>query len=127
MTKRGEKFASARADWTKKSNISQMYDVIYGIMVEARIASERPKPVFVDRGGNKVETSERFGLKQDIEIKHPDYMIFGDESGCQTNQKNDKSVGNTAHVVEHGTVPWTMCSINNHRLKSFRSPPHLVT
>ena len=59
MTKRGEKFASARADWTKNSNISQIYDVIYNIMVEARIASERPEPVFTDRRGNEVEKSER--------------------------------------------------------------------
>ena len=58
VTKRGEKFVSARADWTKKSNLSQMYDVIYDVMVKARIASETPKPVFTDRGGNKLERSE---------------------------------------------------------------------
>ena len=42
-------------------------------------------------------------------------MIFGDESGCQTNQKKDGNVGNTAHIVERGTVPWIMCSTNDHR------------
>ena len=76
---------SARTNWTKKSNLSQMYDIIYDVMVEDRIASERPEPISIDIGGKEVERSERFGLKQDIEIDHPDYMVFGDESGCQTN------------------------------------------
>mmetsp|Transcript_25506 Transcript_25506/g.46120 ORF Transcript_25506/g.46120 Transcript_25506/m.46120 type:complete len:152 (-) Transcript_25506:1151-1606(-) len=42
VTKRGERFASCRADWTKKLNLAQMYDVIYDVMLEARIASKQP-------------------------------------------------------------------------------------
>ncbi len=40
-TKRGEKFASSRADWTKKSNICQMFDVIYDDLVYAKVAVVR--------------------------------------------------------------------------------------
>jgi len=42
VRKRGERFASCRADWTNKSNLAQMYDVIYDVMLEACITSKRP-------------------------------------------------------------------------------------
>ena len=115
VTKRGEKFASIRADWTKKHNLAQMYDVVYDVMVEAHIASKRQEPVYTDRSGNEVEKSHRFGQKQDIKIDHPDYLIFADESGCQTNQEQDGSVGKTTHIVARGDVSQIMCSINDHQ------------
>ncbi len=58
-----------------------------------------------------MEESERFGLIQEIKIDHPDYILFADESGCQTNQKQDGNVGNRKYIVEHGTL-----------LKSFAAP-----
>ena len=114
-TKRGENFASIRADWTKKSNINQMYVVIYAEMVDARIASVRSCPVFTDRNGNTVDECKRFGLVQEIKIDHKDYMLFADESGCKTNQKADGRVGNTKYIVERGTLPQTICCTNDHR------------
>ena len=41
VSKNGEKFASTRADWTKISNIKQMYEYIYDEMLNANIASPR--------------------------------------------------------------------------------------
>ncbi len=40
MTKRGEKFALNRSDWTTLPNIKQMYEVIYDEMVDAGVAIE---------------------------------------------------------------------------------------
>mgnify|MGYP006192873299 CR=1 FL=1 len=37
VSKKGEKFALNCADWTKLSNIKQMYDFIYNEMVDACI------------------------------------------------------------------------------------------
>jgi hypothetical protein len=37
--KKGEKFALNHADWTKLSNIKQMYEYTYEEMVNANIAS----------------------------------------------------------------------------------------
>ncbi len=35
VTKRGEKFALSRSDWTTLHNVRQMYEVIYNEMVDA--------------------------------------------------------------------------------------------
>jgi hypothetical protein len=62
-----------------------------------------------------VEESERLGLVQEFKIDHADYILFADESGCQTNQKQDGNVGNRKFIVEHGTRPQTICSTADHR------------
>ena len=70
-----------------------MYDVIYDEMVEARIAIKFDVHVFTDRQGNKFDEENCFGLEQDIKITHPHYLIFADESGCNTNQEIDGQIG----------------------------------
>jgi len=87
VTKRGEKFATNRADWTKMKNIRQMYDVIYDELVEAGVALNLDNPMFTDYNGIEVEEDERFGLKQDIKITHLHYIMFADETGCNTSQR----------------------------------------
>ena len=74
VSKKGEKFALNRADWTKLSNIKQMYEYIYDEMVNANIASPQDNPIYLDREGNEVEESERFGLIQEFRIDHADYI-----------------------------------------------------
>ena len=115
VSKRGERFACIRGQWTKLSNIKTAYRCIYDEMVDARIASVREIPVFTDREGNEVEESEAFGFKQDIKIDHPDYLLFGDESGCSTNQKKDGHIAGTKFIVPTGTVPQILCSTNDHK------------
>ena len=115
VSKKGEKFASCRADWMKLSNIKQMYECIYEEMIDAHVASRRENPVYTDREGNEVEEHERFGFAQEMKINHPDYILFADESGCQTNQKQDGNVGNRKYIVEQGTRPQIICSTLDHR------------
>ena len=115
VTLRGEKFACVRGDWTKLSNINQMYDVIYDEMVDARIARKRDVEVFTDRKGNIVQETERFGLRQDIHIEHPDYLLFADESGVTTNQKKDGHIGGQKVIGQRGITPQIMCCTNDHK------------
>jgi hypothetical protein len=115
VSKKGEKFASNRVDWTKLSNIKQMYEYIYNKMIDAHIASPCVNPVYTDREGIEVEESDRLGLIQEMKIDHPDYILFADESGCQTNQKQDGNLGNRKYIVEHGTIPQVICSTADHR------------
>ena len=61
-SKKGEKFASSRADWTKLSNIKQMYEYIFNEMIQANIVTPRANPVYLDREGNELGESESFGL-----------------------------------------------------------------
>ena len=55
VTKRGEKFAVDRSDWTTFKNMEQMYDIIYDEMVAAKVAEKLPQPIYCDREGNKAE------------------------------------------------------------------------
>jgi hypothetical protein len=84
-------------------------------MVDAHIASPHENPVFTDREGYDVEESKRFGLVQEIKINHPDYILFADESGCQTNQKQDGNVGNRKYIVQHDTTHQVICITADHR------------
>jgi hypothetical protein len=115
VTKRGEKFASNRADWSKHVYIKQMYDVIYDEMVGAGVARVLETPKFLDRSGNIVDKEDKFGEAVDIEILHPDYILFGDETGCNTSQKKDGHEGGKKFVVGRGQVPRTSCSTTDHR------------
>jgi hypothetical protein len=84
-------------------------------MVDAHIAPPHENPVFMDREGYDMEESDRFGLAHEIKINHPDYILFADESGCQTNQKQDGNFGNRKYIVKHGTTPQVICSTADHQ------------
>jgi hypothetical protein len=115
VTKRGEKFAANRADWSKHFYIKQMYDVIYDEFVAANVARALETPVFMDRLGNIVEEDQKFGESIDIEITHPDYILFGDETGCNTSQKKDGHEAGTKYVVARGQTPRMQASTTDHR------------
>jgi hypothetical protein len=61
-----------------------MYDVIYDNYVVANVARIRETPVYLDQSGNIVGEKDKFGEAVDLEIMHPDYILFGDETGCNT-------------------------------------------
>jgi len=44
VTRRGERFACNCADWTKLPNIVQMYNIIYGKLVDAGVAIKLDSP-----------------------------------------------------------------------------------
>jgi hypothetical protein len=115
VTKRGEKFALNRHDWTTYDNIKQMYDVIYDEMLDAKVAILLDEPIYTDIRGNVVEETERFGLLQHMTITKPSFIVFADESGFSTSQKKDGHVGGQKLVVESGTVPQIMASTTDHK------------
>jgi hypothetical protein len=115
VTKRGERFASNRADWSKMSYIKQMYDVIYDQLVDARVARLREIPVFMNRAGEIVDESEKYGEPVDIDVLHPDYILFGDETGCNTSQQKDGHEGGRKYLCGKDQVPKTSCVTSDHR------------
>jgi hypothetical protein len=116
VTKRGEKFALNRHDWTTLPNIKQMYDVIYDEMVDACVAVSLQHPIFTDINGIPEDhETKRFGLAQPIKITKPEWILFADESGFNTSQKKDGHVGGQRFVVERGTTPQTMASTTDHK------------
>lgn len=112
VTKRGERFEANRSDWSKEVYIKQMYDVIYDNMLEARIAIALDDPVYMDQHGNVVDENDpsRLGMQCDIKILYPEYLLFADETGCNTSQKKDGHYGGRKLVGERGTTPKTIAS-----------------
>ena len=54
----------------------------------------------MDKEGNVVESEEEgFGLKVEAKVKHPTYFLCVDETGNNTNQKDDGNVGGKKYVV----------------------------
>ncbi len=92
-----------------------MYNVIYDEMVDANIAIELVTHTFTDIYGNTVDEDNCFGLKQNIQISHPSYIMFANESGFSTSQKKDGHVGGQKFVVGSGTVPQIVASITDHK------------
>ena len=117
VNKRGEKFASSRADWSTYENFEKMYDHIYDEMVSAGIAVPLPSAVCMDSHGNVVDSqsSTAFGLPVEYSLAHPDHLLFLDEMGIDTNQKKDGHVGGEKFICEPGTRPKIGVSTTDHR------------
>ena len=96
-------------------NIKQIYDVIYDEMVDAKIAIELVLHTSTDQYGNTVDEEDQFGMKQNIRITHPSYIMFANESGFSTWQKKDGHVGGAEIVVESGTIPQIVASTTDHK------------
>ncbi len=115
VTKRGDKFALNRHDWTTFENIQQMYDVIYDELVNVQVAFALSEPIFTDMHANVVDELCCFGLAWSITISPPHYILFADKSGFSTSQKKDGHISGQKFVVERGTVPQTMASTTDQK------------
>jgi len=77
-----------RASWCTYSNFENMYNHVYERMVDAGVAEKRVAPVYLDKGGKVVEDeSLAFGLPSIYEIVSPEWILFVDEAGANTNKK----------------------------------------
>lgn len=67
-----------------------MYTEVHKDLCSAELACEHVEPVWRNAEGEIVESeADAFGLKSKYELIHPDMIIFVDELGCTTNQKQD--------------------------------------
>jgi hypothetical protein len=106
VVKRGEKFASDRAEWSTEPQIRQMYRAIYANMGDAGIARKLDTPVLMNANGEVVtDPKDALGLPCEYEMIHPDHLIFFDETGCNTNQKKDGHKGGQKFVCGRNMTP----------------------
>jgi hypothetical protein len=90
-----------REDWCTPENFEAMYADVYSRMVECGAALKLPDAVWVNKEGAIVQTKdEAWGRLTNYLLTHPDYVIFVDEVGDNTSQKNDGNVGGTKYAVE---------------------------
>ena len=93
-----------RANWATYANISKMYDLIYPKMVESGVATKLDTPIWMDQDGNTVQKDDpkRFGDIVEYVITQPQYVLFVDEVGSNTNMKKDKRQGGKRKISIKG-------------------------
>jgi hypothetical protein len=86
--------AACRKEWSSYLNFSRMYDLVYEQMGEAGVLEDLEQPVWMNLAGDIVSSeAESFGEKVSQVVKHPEYVLFVDEVGNNTNMKDDGRVG----------------------------------
>ena len=61
-----------------------MCDVIYNEMVNAQIAICLEKEIYSNTKGNEVPEKKAYGFPIDMSLTHANYLIFADETRCNT-------------------------------------------
>ena len=89
-------------------------------MLDAKIA-KLVAHTSTDQYSNTVDEEGQCGMKQNIRITHPSYIMFADESGFSTSQKKDGHVGGQKFVVESGTLLQIVASTTDHKFTFFHS------
>jgi len=102
---KGHLVATNRTEWVTFDNINRMYDLVYNQMVAAGVARRlSPAEHYWGIKWGKIENeSEACGLKVEIEITHPGWIIFGNEVGTELSQKDEGHVGGQKCVAGKDT------------------------
>jgi hypothetical protein len=89
-----------RYSWCTVENFHNMYEGVYQGMVEAGIAVKHEEDIMYNKNGKQTtDVSELFGCPTKYKIKHPEYLLFVDKTGCNTNQKEDGFAGGQLFVI----------------------------
>ena len=67
-------------------------------------------PEYQDINGKKADENERYGKLIDLEMLHPEYLLFADETGLNTSSKEDRNKGGTKFICGINQVPKTKCT-----------------
>jgi hypothetical protein len=79
-----------RAQWATYGNIKQMYEDVYEMLVEKKLAELFPEEVLLDKDGIPcADEANAIGFRTMYKLTHPDLFFFADEVGDNTSQKND--------------------------------------
>jgi hypothetical protein len=103
VTKKAVRFDSQREDWCTYQNFQMMYENVYASMKNSGIAMELERPVWFNAQGSITQDeSEAIGRKTKYLLSHPRYLLFVDEVGDNTSQRNDGNAGGQKFVVGSG-------------------------
>jgi hypothetical protein len=90
-----------RRTWCTYEHFDNMYNCIYESMVECGVAIKLDSEKMFDKSGNITEdVSEMYGRPSKYQLIHPERCLFVDETGCNTNQKNDGYQGGKMYIVD---------------------------
>ena len=96
-----------RCTWNKYEYYSMMYTAIYSRMEDAGVAVfDQSKKTFYDFHGNEVSENDpaRYGNGTHFKVLEPEWILFVDETGANTNMKKDGQVGSKKYIVGRDQV-----------------------
>ena len=106
ITRKAVKFSINRSQWCNQENFQIMYDSIYEELHEAGLATKHENDgVWKNLAGELVDSLQAVGRKCQYHLTHPEYLLFVDEVGSNTNMTSDKNKGGEQFACERGTVP----------------------
>ena len=68
------------------------------------MAKRREQVVYQDKDGNIVHENNRYGKAINLEMLHPEYILFADKTGINTSSKEDGNKGGTKFLCKIGQV-----------------------
>ena len=110
-----------QADWSKGTYLGQMYYVVYDATVDVGVAEKLEPPVLCDREGNEVskDSNNKYGRKCNIKLTKPNYILFGEKTGCNTNQTSDGNFSGEKFVCGRGQVRRKSLLATDHQFTFF--------
>ena len=110
------KFGTKRSEWVTVDNFTFMYDQTYLEFVKAGIVLEMDEETYLDNKGNIVleYDKKRLGNKTRYKLQHPEYLLFVDKVGSNTNGEKDKTA-NEKILCHTDDRPHQVSSSSDHR------------
>lgn len=91
---------SCRSSWCTVEHFTNMYNTVYDAMVDCGVAELLENEVMYDKDGNETnDASLMVGRPSKYRLIKPELCLFMDETGCNTNQKDDGFAGGEKFVV----------------------------
>jgi hypothetical protein len=89
-----------RYSWCTYENFSMMYKGVSASMVQAGIAVELEETIMYSKNGEIAnDSNQMYGRPTKYKITRPEYLLFVDETGCNTNMKDDGFAGGQLFVL----------------------------
>jgi hypothetical protein len=89
-----------RRSWCTFEHFLNMYNGVYEAMVEAKIAETVTSEIMYDENGDETDdVTKMYGRPTKYKLTRPAKLLFVDETGCNTNQKDDGCNGGELFVL----------------------------
>ena len=113
VSQRGVQFGHNRSEWCNYQNFKTMYDLVYKAMEQASVAEKLPEAQWQNEKGEHVSKEMSVGQQVQYKITHPDHILYVDEVGNNTCQKDDGNKGDVKYLAQRGTQSRKACSISD--------------
>jgi len=113
VSQRGVQFGHNRSEWCSYKNFDTMYNLVYEAMAQAGVAKKLPVKQWQNMRGESVSMKDAVGEKVEYEITHPDHILYVDEVGNNTCQRDDGSKGGQKFLGARGSQARKGCSISD--------------